>query len=120
MTEPTIEFPEGYFDRREDETPSKGWLDVVVHFRLQRYRVSFYDATRARQSLEDQVQMGHVHFAEPGFVLLTEVNTANVRRAVHELAREGFFDRLAPEKIVDRQVTLDSRASPRQWAAAVN
>lgn len=120
MTEPTIEFPEGYFDRREDETPSKGWLDVVVRLRLQRYRVSFYDATRAQQTLEDQAQMGHVHFAEPGLVLLVEVNTANVERAVRELAREGFFDRLTPEKIVDRPVTIDSRTSPRHWETTVN
>ena len=94
-----IEFPEGYFGQLEEDTPSRGWLEVTVRQTAggTRYRLAFYDVVRLKQTLDDFVQQGQVHYAEPNLVLLTEVSTANVRRAVDDLAREGYFAQIKPE-----------------------
>jgi hypothetical protein len=92
-----ILFPDGYFERREAETPAKGWLDVRV--RLENgsvYKLSFYDPVRLRQTLDDQLEHGLSHYTEPGLVLLTEVTTENVKRAVAELVKDDFFSTLSP------------------------
>ena len=95
-----IDFPEGYFGQLEEDTPSRGWLEVTVRARAgaTRYRLAFYDVVRLQQTLDDYVQQGQVHYAEPNLVLLTQVSTENVRKAVAELAREGYFDQIKPEQ----------------------
>ncbi len=93
-----IDFPEGYFGQLEEDTPARGWLEVTVRATdgNRQYRVAFYDAVRLKQTLDDYAEQGQVHYAEPNLVLLTEVSTANVRRAVAELARDGYFDQIKP------------------------
>jgi hypothetical protein len=87
-----IEFPPDYFDRGEVETPSKGWLPVTVILGGERYSLTFYDPVRLQQSLDDIVSSGRgVHFSDPGLVIVPEVTTANIRRAVADLVAEGFF-----------------------------
>lgn len=93
----TIEFPPDYFDRGEAETPSKGWLPLTVRIGSERYRLTFYDPVRLQQSLNDALENDSaVHFTDPGLVLLPEVTTANIRRAVADLVNDGFFDTLRP------------------------
>jgi hypothetical protein len=94
-----IEFPEGYFGQLEEDTPARGWLEVTVRATdgKTRYRLAFYDAVRLKQTLDDYAEQGKVHYAEPNLVLLTEVSTANVQKAVAELAREGYFDQIKAE-----------------------
>jgi len=95
---PTIDFPEGYHDRRELETPAKGWLgDVVVRFEEgPRYKVFFYDPVRLQQDLAAEAESGRPYVAEPGLIVLPEVSTESIRKAVEQLAGEGFFDELRP------------------------
>lgn len=93
-----IIFPQNYFEEREAITPAKGWLEVKVRRSSgEVYALSFYDPVRLTQTLEDYRQQGQVHVTEPGLVVLTEVTTENVRRAVADLVNEGFFRTLAAE-----------------------
>jgi hypothetical protein len=92
----TIEFPEGYDERFEFETPLKGWLAGVV-VRLEdgsRYKLCFYDPVRLQQTVDDGAQMGRAYFTEPGLVIVPEVSTEGIREAVSGLVRENFFQHL--------------------------
>jgi hypothetical protein len=94
----TVLFPDWYDDRAEFETPFKGFLnDVVV--RLEdgsRYQLFFTDPVRLQQTLQDDVGGGREYYTEPGLVVLPEVTTEAVRKAVAGLWRDGFFARLRP------------------------
>lgn len=94
----TISFPDGYDDRLEFETPSKGYLrDVVVHFQDGlSYKLFFIDPIRLQQDLQADVADGREYYAEPGMVILPEVTTEMIQKAVAGLWREGFFGWLKP------------------------
>ena len=70
-----IEFPDGYDERSEFETPLKGYLrNVVVHLENGlRYKLFFIDPVRLRQDLEEEAKAGRGYYAEPGMVILPEV-----------------------------------------------
>lgn len=94
----SIEFPAGYFApwspgepmTPEMETPTRGCLDVVVVLDDRRYELSFYDRERLTQELQRPVA------AYVALVVLPEVNTDAIRRAVDQLVREDFFSSLQP------------------------
>jgi hypothetical protein len=93
-----IQFPEGYDERLQYETPFKGYLDGVV-VQLEdgsRYRLCFYDSVRLQQTLEDDIQAGRPYLAEPGLVVVPEVTTEAIRNAIQRLWQEGFFHHLKP------------------------
>ena len=94
----TIVFPDEYHERRELETPAKGWLsDVEVHLEDGRhYALTFFDPVRLAQELAADVQAGRPYFAEAGLVVLPEVSTAAIQAAVPELVQDGFFEQLKP------------------------
>ena len=94
----TIAFPEGYDDRLEFETPSKGYLrDVVVTLEDgTKYKLFFIDPTRLEQDLQADMASGLDYYAEPGMVILPDVNTETVGKAVSGLWRDGFFRYLKP------------------------
>lgn len=94
----TVSFPEGYDDRLEFETPSKGYLrDVTVQLEDgARYKLFFIDPVRLEQDLQSDVANGRDYYAEPGMVVLPVVNTETIRNAVARLWRDGFFHYLKP------------------------
>jgi hypothetical protein len=94
----TISFPEGYDDRIAFETPSKGYLrDVIIHLEDDsHYQLFFIDPVRLQQDLQADVANGREYYAEPGMVVLPEVTTQTIQRAVAGLWREGFFPHLKP------------------------
>src|SRR5262245_40154856 len=94
----SISYPEGYDDRLEFETPSKGYLrDVVVSLEDgSSYKLFFIDPVRLEQDLQADVANGREYYAEPGMVVLTEVTTESIHKAVSGLWREGFFRWLKP------------------------
>ena len=98
MKGPTISFPEGYDARREYETPMRGYLsDVVVQMEDgARYRLYFIDPVRLQQTLEDEIASGRPYFTEPGLVVLPEVSTEEIKKAVWGLIKDGFFTQLKP------------------------
>lgn len=61
-----------------------------------RYRLYFIDPVRLQQTLEDDVRAGKGYFAEPGLVVLPEVTTQAVQRAVPGLVEGGYLQRLKP------------------------
>jgi hypothetical protein len=93
-----IEFPEGYVGQWENDTPSRGWLEVkVIAPDGKRYRLSFYDIVRLKQTLDSCLDQGMVHYAEPNLVIISEVNTTNIYKAVTDLAADGYFDIIRSE-----------------------
>ena len=91
----TIEFPEGYDAQAEFEAPYRGYLpDVTVHLEDgTRHRLTFMDLSRLEQGLADNVRMGRAYYTEPGLVILPDVSTEAIHRAVQGLCDEGFFRR---------------------------
>src|SRR5438128_6071291 len=94
----TISFPDGYDARREYETPSRGYLsDIIVQLEDgSRYKLYFIDPTRLSQTLEDDVRAGREYLGEPNLVVLPEVTTASIKKAVHGLWLDGYFQHLKP------------------------
>lgn len=92
-----IEFPDGYFPQGELEAPDRGCVDVVVTLGDgSQYELSFYDMVRLGQTLDlyCREHPGRVHYADAGMVVVTQVTTENVKRAVSGLLSEGFFKSL--------------------------
>ncbi len=96
----SVIFPEWYDDRAEFETPSKGWLPGVEVCLEDgsHYQLFFYDPVRLQQTLEDDAQAGRPYLAEPGLVVLPEVTTESIRRAVAGLYENGYFSHLKPTR----------------------
>src|SRR5437867_10142887 len=95
---PVVHFPDGYDAQREWETPSRGYLSHVT-VQLEdgsRYGVYFIDLTRLGQTLEDDIRDGREYFAEPGLIILPEVTTESIKKAVQGLWRDGYFKHLKP------------------------
>ena len=95
---PNITFPDDYGGQSEFETPSRGYLSgVTVELPDgSRYALYFTDPTRLRQDLAYDTDDSVYYFAEPGLVVLREVNTTSIRNAVLDLFRDGFFQQLKP------------------------
>jgi len=95
---PSIEFPGWYDGRCEFETPARGYMaDVIVKGDDGlAYKVYFIDPVRLQQTLQDDAATGRAFFAEPGLIVLHEVTTDAIKKAVADLWREGFFQSLKP------------------------
>ena len=89
----TIAFPEGYEERLEFETPSKGYLrDVVVHLEDgSSYRLFFIDPVRLEQDLQIEAANGREYYTEPGLVVLREVTTASDPQSHFRFMARGFL-----------------------------
>jgi hypothetical protein len=95
----TIKFPEGYDAQAEFEAPFRGYLpDVIVQLEdSSQRRLSFIDPARLEQSLSSNAQSGRAYYAEPGLVILPEVSTEAIQKAVHGLWEDGYFTRSGRE-----------------------
>src|SRR5215210_7184228 len=91
----TVGFPEGYDAQAEFEAPFRGYLcDVTVQLEDGScHRLSFLDLARLEQNLADNVRMGRAYYTEPGLVVLPEVSTEAIHKAVQGLWDEGYFQR---------------------------
>jgi hypothetical protein len=86
-----VSFPEGFDEQAEFELPYRGYLpDVIVGSEDgTRHRLTFIDTARLQQGLADNVRTGRHYFTEPGLIVLPEVTSEAVRRAVQGLWDEG-------------------------------
>src|SRR5579864_2035474 len=88
----TVVFPADYDAQSEFETPMRGYLsDVEVEWDGSRYRLFFIDPIRLEQELKASVDSGRSYFAEPHLIVLPEVTTEAIKKAVEGLARDGYF-----------------------------
>ena len=87
---------DGFGQRDEHETPLRGYrADVIAQLEDDtEYPMSFYDPTRLKQVLEDEVASGSPYFTEVGLVILPEITRENMEKAAAEVCRQEFFDSL--------------------------
>ena len=91
----TIQFPADYHAQSEFETPMRGYLsEVEVESDGLRYRLFFIDPVRLEQELKSNVESGRPYFVEPNFIVVPEVTTEAIKKAVEGLARDGFLQHL--------------------------
>lgn len=86
-------------EREAFEAASRGYLSSA-HVELQdgrRFGVVFYDPVRLAQDLASEAAEGRPFLAERGLVVVAEVTMENMKTAVEQLARGGYFDHLVPE-----------------------
>jgi hypothetical protein len=91
----TILFPSDYDSQSEFETPMRGYLsEVEVELDGFRCRLFFIDPVRLEQELKSNVDNGRSYFTEPNLIILPEVTTEAIRKAIEGLAKDGFFQHL--------------------------
>jgi hypothetical protein len=91
----SVLFPADYDSQSEFETPLRGYLsEVTVELDGSRYQLFFIDPVRLGQELQSNIDSGRLYFAEPNLIVLPEVTTEGIRKAVEGLARDGFFQHL--------------------------
>ena len=97
LLEPIISFPEGFEERLELEMTARGYLSsVVVQLGEEQYRLFFYDPVRMQQDLEEEIKLGRSYLAEPNVVLLPEITTENIKKAILGLYQDGYFQHVKP------------------------
>jgi len=97
-TYPRLIFREPFEGQTAFEVPQKGWyngLTVELEGGSQ-YEVFFYDPVRLSQDLESEVQQGNRYLAEPGMIVVPEINEISMREAIVALFKQGWFDHLRP------------------------
>ncbi len=95
---PEVVYPDGFDERWEYEMTARGYLGSVT-VRTEgglRFQVNFYDPVRLAQDLACEAESGRPYLAEPGLIVVPEVTTDAIRKAVEGLAKEGFFEALRP------------------------
>jgi hypothetical protein len=94
---PVLHFREPFNERVAWEVTYKGWYSGVVELEDgSRYSVFFYDPVRLTQELNDVIAQGQSCIAEQGMIVLSEVTEVNMRAAIAQLHREGWFAHLKP------------------------
>lgn len=76
------------------ELPIEGVLRASITLGNNRYPVSFFHPTRLKQELDIALAKGFPCFAEPGLVVVKEIEVDILYAAVRYLAAYGFFEHL--------------------------
>jgi hypothetical protein len=94
--DPTLSFTCDFDERAAFEVAQKGYFEHAI-VRLpdgRRMKVFFWDPVRLAQDLEMEQKLGRISIGEPGLILIPKVTVENMQRAIKELYRKGYFDRL--------------------------
>lgn len=89
-----INFPDDFLPNIE-MWRVKGFANLEVAHHGARYRLSFVDLGNVTQGLTGQGDDAG-HFAEPSMVVVQEISEDIIRKAVHKLAKIGYFSSLVP------------------------
>jgi tetratricopeptide (TPR) repeat protein len=110
--DPIVHFPDGYDERGRYETPLRGYLSgaTVELEDGSLYQLFFMDAVRLAQELQSDVESGQSYFAEPGLVILPEVTTESIQKAVSGLWKDGYFGYLKALRPPQRMISEDEEA----------
>jgi hypothetical protein len=95
---PRLIFEYGFDERTQEEARARGYLS---HVQVQldngnRYSIVFYDTVRLKQDLEEEVKLGLAFIAEPGMIVLEDINLESMQAAVDRLDQEKFFESFIP------------------------
>lgn len=86
-------FLNGWTDDDAESARDRGYLSHVLVETSDAllYPVTFYDATRLGQDLEEQAKQGAGFIADPAMIVLTEVTAETMEGAARTLCSQGFF-----------------------------
>jgi len=92
----TLSFTFELDERAVWEIQQKGWFEhALVHLPDgSNVPVCFWDPVRLSQDLESDLKFGRSCIGEPGMIIIPQVTVENMKAAVEELYRSGYFDRL--------------------------
>ena len=98
VSSPLILFPDDHDAQSEHEAASRGYLSHVVVQTDEgvRYQLCFYDPVRLGQTLADEFRLRANGFGEPNMVVVPDVTSECIRKAVEELWRAGYFNEIKP------------------------
>jgi len=93
---PALSFTCDFDDRTAWEVEQKGWFECAVVSLPEGTQVllSFWDPVRLSQELKKSVTLGKSCLAEPAMIVVPRVTREFMERAVEELFKEGYFERL--------------------------
>jgi hypothetical protein len=96
--EKKIFFEDGSEPRNEQEAFQREYRgDVIVELGDgRRFKVIFLTPHRIAQELERMSEFGQPHFVEPSMIVVPDVTTEAIVRAINALSYEEFFDELVP------------------------
>ena len=81
----------------EYEAVNKGYRnDVFVKIQHDYYNLRIYDIIRLKQDFESEVEEYGYYSTEPNLVLVSEVNTENIKGIICRLYDDGYFKHLKP------------------------
>ncbi|WP_019909797.1 hypothetical protein [Paenibacillus sp. HW567] len=84
----------------EYEAVNKGYRnDVFVKIQDDYYNLRIYDIIRLTQDFESEVKEYGYYSTETNLVLVTEVNTENIKEVIYRLYDDGYFKHLKPVDI---------------------
>jgi hypothetical protein len=110
---PKLTFKYGWDDRDDEETPMKGYRSdgIVQSSEGEIYSVYFIDPVRLQQDLEAESELGNIFLAEPGLIILPEVNREAMENAVRQLWEQGYFKFLKSVEIeTEKEIAERTRA----------
>jgi hypothetical protein len=82
----------------EDEARDRGYLShvLVETDGEQLFPVTFYDAVRLAQDLEENANAGTPMVAEPGMIVLQTITREAMESAARILCEQGYFSHVRP------------------------
>ena len=94
--EPTLTFEVEFDERTAYEVEQKGFFEhAIAHLPDgTQIRLCFWDPIRLAQDLATEEKLGRVSFAEPGLIIVSRITVDNMKKAVAEQYKRGYFNRL--------------------------
>lgn len=94
----TLSLPEN-FANYEWEVTAKGWFaNAWLNVSGRSYRLTFYDATRLAQEIQNEFDRG-LAFFEPNLVVVRSVTKSEMERAAEWLVQSGQSASLFAERV---------------------
>jgi hypothetical protein len=95
---PKMHFSEDFEERDLYEANLRGYMSHITIETEEGifYPVFFYIPLRINQELEIKLSLGKTCIAEPGLIVLADITLENMKKAVNELCKKGYFSHMKP------------------------